>query len=210
MRTGIRLCLVTGWRAVPAHLPAGVLRVERALLGAQVREALAELELPYELVSCGKGSRHRSAPPPGTHAVSFQGHFSWQLPQHAATRKSWSACWGPGDVQWRLAVCAAAHTGCSWADTALSDWGELERPCRCLSKRPGPGPQAGGLMLLAWGAQGGACRRCTGRARALPCGPQYRRVDWRVCRHRALPLRDIWRSAAGADAGQLTLLCMFT
>jgi len=72
MRTGIRLCLVTGWRAVPAHLPAGVLRVERALLGAQVREALAELELPYELVSCGKGSRHRSAPPPGTHAVSFQ------------------------------------------------------------------------------------------------------------------------------------------
>ena len=27
----------------------------------EVREALAELELPYELVSCGKGSRHRSA-----------------------------------------------------------------------------------------------------------------------------------------------------
>lgn len=27
----------------------------------QVREALAELELPYELVSCGKGSRNRRA-----------------------------------------------------------------------------------------------------------------------------------------------------
>ena len=26
-----------------------------------MREALAELELPYELVSCGKGSRHRRA-----------------------------------------------------------------------------------------------------------------------------------------------------
>ncbi|KAK9841047.1 hypothetical protein WJX81_007611 [Elliptochloris bilobata] len=70
--------LLTGWMPTLLRIGRGMVRYQGAVaeppamllklwsyesnqFARLVREALAELELPYQLISCGKGSRHRAA-----------------------------------------------------------------------------------------------------------------------------------------------------
>jgi hypothetical protein len=148
-----RMTWLPALRAMPRHRVARCAcahavcfgRVRCALRGAQVREALAELELPYELVSCGKGSRHRSAPPPGIYSVLCPGLF---LPVAAASRCHMHVTFGHAGALVMCSgglLCALLLTLAAPRPTRLSATGESSKGLVAASaSAQGLGPRPAG------------------------------------------------------------------